>query len=383
MSIVIGLALALLLAAVAALGPAAPAHAVAHGVAAEPGAFPFNATLVGRGRSAVRHQRCGGSLVAPDRVLTAAHCVVGTAPGDVRVLVGRHRLSGAGGALRSIKGFYAAAAYRLLDSPFGGDFASSYDIAVVVLERPVLGVAPVPLADSAELAPETPIVTLGHGRTAGVPPRNEGPVGDVLQLARQTIRPAAECATAYRSLFRPTEHLCTFDRAGRPNASACRGDSGGPLLVQRPDGAWAQAGIVTWGGEVRSAPCSPQPWPDVSQRTPGLAAYVARSRPVLAPQPVRRPFVRRRSGRLTCLRGEWRGSGVRYEYRWMQREVRVGRPGADGARPITNDDATIRGATRSTLSARGRHGMVVCEVTAKNAGGVVVVRSMNVVYLRP
>jgi hypothetical protein len=36
---------------------------------------------------------CGGALIAPDMVVTAAHCTAGSSPGDFDVVLGRHDLS--------------------------------------------------------------------------------------------------------------------------------------------------------------------------------------------------------------------------------------------------------------------------------------------------
>ncbi len=85
--------LSALAAALAFLVLAAPADAIVGGRAAPPGKYPFFAVLEVDNRFS-----CGASLVAPDTVLTAAHCVSDdddsvTEARRLSFVIGRDRLS--------------------------------------------------------------------------------------------------------------------------------------------------------------------------------------------------------------------------------------------------------------------------------------------------
>ncbi len=58
------------------------------GADARPGAWPWMASLWMYGSSHI----CGGSLISPEWVLTASHCVVGTgaSTGTLQIKVGEH-----------------------------------------------------------------------------------------------------------------------------------------------------------------------------------------------------------------------------------------------------------------------------------------------------
>lgn len=84
---------------------ATPASAIVNGQSALDQAFPWTVALVTNGATPVAGQFCGGTLIAPDRVLTATHCTFEPAgdgdesqppqslpPGAIDVLVGQTSL---------------------------------------------------------------------------------------------------------------------------------------------------------------------------------------------------------------------------------------------------------------------------------------------------
>ncbi|WP_033437671.1 S1 family peptidase [Saccharothrix sp. NRRL B-16314] len=172
---------------------------------------------------------CGGALIGPDKVVTAAHCVVEQTaigprdrlPADVTAVAGRADLdSRAGRAAR------VAAVWR---HPEFTEVSAGHDVATLTLADP-LPYRPIPIADAAP----GPATVYGWGRTGEL----EAP-SRKLHEVDVPIRADAECAADVPD-YRPGGMLC----AGYPEGGkdACAGDSGGPLTV-----GGELVGVVSYG----------------------------------------------------------------------------------------------------------------------------------------
>lgn len=172
---------------------------------------------------------CGGALIAPDKVVTAAHCTVARTalgvrdrvPADLTVVAGRADLDTTEGR--------AAGVTALWRHPAFTEVSAGDDVATLTLATP-LPYRPVRIADA---APGRATV-YGWGRTAelSAPSRR-------LREVDVPIRADAECAAEVPD-YRPGRMLC----AGYPEGGkdACEGDSGGPLTV-----AGELVGLVSYG----------------------------------------------------------------------------------------------------------------------------------------
>jgi trypsin len=338
--------------------PAAPAAeplaraSIVSGTPATPAQFPYLAVLKQDGDTI-----CGGSLIAPDRVLTAAHCIDTMVVGDI-VTVGPT-------AVRRVKHF--AQDPRLTEQVLAGrsrDSVLPYDAAVLLLDAPVTDVAPIRLAqvaDAALYASGAPLVTVGYGSID-----REGNGVDVLRYADVQARSDAECTSLLTPLgagptFVGPTMICTTDPDNAPPyRSACYGDSGSPLVATAPDGTLVQVGIDDWGVACGFRNGDPENYVEV----PPVAAFALSPTPVLRPEARTRPKLTGRPvvGRtLRCSKPRFRGRQPdRVRRAFFVLSGRTSRIVASGS-----------ASYRIPRKMRGRR--LSCLVMAHSAGGEIVV----------
>ena len=190
---------------------------------------PFQVALLSKEQSNnLSAQFCGGVLVAPIYIVTAAHCVDfwSNPAKQVDVLVGTQQLDGSGRRV---------AVQRVFVHPGYNSKTADYDVAVVELAAPVTDIAFAKVADTQPNTAGTRLRTTGWGtRTPNVA---DTPVA--LQMVDIPFAPTCGSLRPITSRM-----ICAGGEAGK---SSCEGDSGGPLTINRGAGYTELVGIVSWG----------------------------------------------------------------------------------------------------------------------------------------
>ncbi|MFE6872359.1 serine protease [Kitasatospora sp. NPDC057692] len=211
-----------LLAAAAALTAAAPAHAIVGGTAAAAGQIPYLVSLA-RGS-----HFCGGAVLDPGTVVTAAHCVAGT---------GADALTVRAGSLQHASGGVRAKVASVLVHPSYSSATLDNDLALLRLATPLAGsgIAALPLAAAGTDPADGGAQVSGWGAVV-----QDGPLSATARLVSVPLIGRDRCRAEYGPANVTDGMICAGEDAG--GKDACQGDSGGPLVL-----GGVLVGVVSWG----------------------------------------------------------------------------------------------------------------------------------------
>lgn len=170
---------------------------------------------------------CTGTLITPEWVLTAAHCIENIAPTNIKIHFGTVSISS--------QGVVRTGAMAIAKPGFSTNNLGKNDIGLVKLNMPITDIKPVPVnLDPAKAPVGIKVTMVGYGATE---------VGGGGAGVQYTVDQTSISCQGF--VGSNTDLLCFNQVSGK---GKCQGDSGGPSFAMI-NGVMTQVGVTSFGDQ--------------------------------------------------------------------------------------------------------------------------------------